>query len=204
MKSLEDIIRMEIRNVDPGYKKETKNFLQDIYANLKGKLEERRQKKSQRQVDLMVEDTLNELLPGWANKESEDSVDLGSHVEEARSLYVKGHSFVYSGKVDEGINLYLKAIELDTLNYFLHYALGCAYQVKGDHKRSLSEFKVAASLNPEFGLAYYGAGTAYTYLGKWKKSLEWYKKGLPHITDDHKRELEHQINCVERYLNGIY
>lgn len=77
----------------------------------------------------------------------EPELPVQSSSEDAnRNYYARGSDYLQSGKVQEAIEAFQKAVKTDPSFAEAHYNLAVAYQQSGDEKKSVEEFKKYKSL----------------------------------------------------------
>lgn len=75
---------------------------------------------------------------------------------------------------------YLKSIELG-INYAAVYNnVGSLYYKLKDYKNAIYYFKIAISISPDLGIAYYGVGVAYYDLGMLTEALAYWNQAKLH------------------------
>lgn len=100
-------------------------------------------------------------------------------VEDAGVYNRLGRLLAESGKHDEAMTMFLRAIELSPDLAIAHSNLGAILGIKGDLKRALEELETAVRLDPKTPLARNNLAKAYWLAGRredavreWQKSLE--------------------------------
>lgn len=80
-------------------------------------------------------------------------------------LYAAGDSYwSRGGNLDEAIQYYLRAIDLDeTSNFRKHFAAGRIYHVTGEWDLAIHEFEEASIFSDRLGAPYYWLGMAWRY-----------------------------------------
>jgi len=109
---------------------------------------------------------------------------------EAWELSNKGLSFAQLGRLDEGIAILKRAIELDPNNVGAHINLGFAYLSKRWLDQAIKEYKRAVELDPNNVGAHVTLGTAYLRRG-------WLDKAITEL----KRAVELDPSNVEVHVN---
>jgi TolB-like protein len=79
---------------------------------------------------------------------------------------------LYTGKIEESIRIFLKALELDPLNLAFHRNLGSAYVFFGDEKTAIEMFQRIIEMDPKYPVIHYLLGIAYMQLGMYKEALK--------------------------------
>lgn len=90
----------------------------------------------------------------------------------------KGNAALASNKLDEAIQFYTEAINLDDKNAVLYSNRSAAYAKAGQYSNSLEDAEKAIELKPDWGKAFSRKGAALAYLGKLEEAIETYEKGL--------------------------
>jgi len=100
--------------------------------------------------------------------------------ESADSAYQKGANYLKQNKLDEAINEFGKAIELNPRSDGAYYNRGRAYKAKGEIGKALEDYTKAINLNsPEtIQPACNNRGQIYEDKGDLDKALEDYTKGI--------------------------
>ncbi|MFQ6084686.1 MAG: tetratricopeptide repeat protein [Candidatus Bathyarchaeia archaeon] len=71
------------------------------------------------------------------------------------------HEYTRKGMLDEAIEEYKRAIEIDPKFAYSYLNLGVAYGSKGMIKEAISELETAVRLNPRYGKAHANLANAY-------------------------------------------
>lgn len=90
----------------------------------------------------------------------------------------KGNAALAANKLDEAIQFYTDAINLDDKNAVLYSNRSAAYAKAGQYSSSLKDAEKAIELKPDWGKAFSRKGAALAYLGKLDEAIETYEKGL--------------------------
>jgi hypothetical protein len=90
----------------------------------------------------------------------------------------QGVSLYESGKYEEAVAEYTKAIELDPKLAAAYYNRGLAYFKMKQYDSALADFNKTLELNPKSSTAWVGRGISLEGLGKYKEALEAYNKAL--------------------------
>lgn len=94
----------------------------------------------------------------------------------ANALYNAGLCYGITGKYEEEISYYKKAIEASDSCQPALYDLGMYYKKNGDNENSLKMFQKLTEVNPAHEGAFYMAGVIYGENGDKEKSEEYLKK----------------------------
>lgn len=101
------------------------------------------------------------------------------HQTETATFYnTKGLELYASGKYEEAIRSYKKAISIKIDYPEAHLNLGDAYMRSTQFKKAIDAYKQALKYQPDLVLAHNNMGTAYYKLGEHKKAIEAYKEAL--------------------------
>jgi serine/threonine protein kinase/tetratricopeptide (TPR) repeat protein len=102
-----------------------------------------------------------------------------------------GSSLADLKRLDEAIDAYHKAIELDSKNAGLPYSnLGKTLHDQGKVAEAVEAFHKAIEIDSKAAYAYIGLGELYEGQKKWQESINAYQKGIeidPNRADDHNR-----------------
>lgn len=88
----------------------------------------------------------------------------------------KAMSLLSSGKVEEAIAAFTKAIEANPNNAALHHNLAVAYEKKDDEEEARKHFQEAIRLKPDFGQAYLSLGNSYMSEQQYDEAIAALKK----------------------------
>lgn len=88
----------------------------------------------------------------------------------------KAMSLLTSGKVDEAIAAFTKAVEASPNNAVLHHNLAVAYEKKDDPEQARKHYQEAIRLKPDFGEAYLALGNSYMSERKYDEAIAALKK----------------------------
>ena len=94
----------------------------------------------------------------------------------------KAEQYMYramtSTDIDESINEYSKAIQLDPFNHIAYTNRGSAYHEKGEYRQAISDFTKAIELKYYYWEAYSGRGKVYTDQGDFDKAISDFTKAI--------------------------
>jgi tetratricopeptide (TPR) repeat protein len=85
-------------------------------------------------------------------------------------------NFYYFKKLDDGLNDFNKAIELDKDSDNSFYNRGLLYNEKGDYIKAILDFNRSLALLPKQPKPHFDRGVAYANTGEYKKALKDFKK----------------------------
>lgn len=88
----------------------------------------------------------------------------------------QGRQFEQTGRYEEAIGAFEKALELNPQNDEAYMGLAQVYRRQSMHDKALELYQKALELNPENDTAYEGIASAYRGLGMFEKSVETYEK----------------------------
>jgi tetratricopeptide (TPR) repeat protein len=124
------------------------------------------------------------------------SLPLGHFLQtydfEAESYGLAGLSSADEGRVDQGLELAIKAIEMKPESYYLHFLLARILLRADRVDEAVAQFSKAAELNPSFYLAYSEMGLALANRRQFDDALSSYLKSL---------EINPRL-CVSHYYVG--
>ena len=106
-----------------------------------------------------------------------------------------GLELIRSGKFEEAVDSYKKAIKLKKDYSEAHFNLGDAYFLAEQYKKAVEAYKQAVRYQPDFITAHNNLGTAYYRLGEYKKAIESYKQSI---------RLYPKQSMVYYNLGGVY
>ncbi|KAK2579548.1 hypothetical protein KPH14_010847 [Odynerus spinipes] len=97
---------------------------------------------------------------------------------EAEKYKNEGNALVKAEKLEEAINNYTKAIELDGRNAVYYCNRAAVYSKLGNHLQAIKDCNTALSIDPMYSKAYGRLGLAYSSLERHKEAKESYQKAL--------------------------
>ena len=94
--------------------------------------------------------------------------------------YVKeGIPYHDNGEYDKAIEIYKKALKLDSKSALVNYEIAFSYFAKGDYKKAIKYSDVVLKQNNEFMIeSYITKGSSLDNLGKTKKSIKLFEKAI--------------------------
>ena len=112
-----------------------------------------------------------------------EKLNLGGYNEAINRLSAtdwvdKGNALVTSGKNQEAVEAFTRAIELDPQNARTYYHRGGVYGRLEDYRRAIRDFDRAIELNPKLAEAYIDRGVAYEMLGDYQPAIREYDKAI--------------------------
>ena len=110
--------------------------------------------------------------------------------EDAKNYVKQGIDLVDAGKIDEGIALYKKALEIDPKNTFFNYELAYAYYLQQKYDKVITVLEKVKNNPDTFDQVFAVLGNAYDISGDRDKALKTYKAGLKKFPNSGKIYLE--------------
>ncbi|TDJ60300.1 MAG: tetratricopeptide repeat protein [Nitrospina sp.] len=95
------------------------------------------------------------------------------------AYYYQGNFKLYAlGEVDRAIQLYQKALQIDSNYALAHYDLAVAYRGMGEVDRAIAEYQKTLSIHPNFPEALSNLGGQYFRKGEIEKAIAQFQKAL--------------------------
>ena len=109
-----------------------------------------------------------------------ESLNLNSEPNKANFAYYQllGIEHAKTGKLDDAISLYNKALNFESNRTDIHHNLGLAYFKKKNYDKAKKEFEKAIEIDNSFVDAYVSLGSVYAKKGNYKKAVEYYEKAI--------------------------
>ena len=133
----------------------------------------------------------------WANPVQPDPPAVAAAAERgaaepnyARVYVSQGHELLQQGRLDEAIEKFSRAAELNPELYKPYLNRGNAYLQLGKYAPALADYATAIRLEPYFANTYYKRGVVFTMLGKYEPAA-----------DDFTKVIELRPELEEAYLN---
>jgi len=125
---------------------------------------------------------VEKLKKEWAIAKAE-KLDLRGYKEAINRLSAtdwvdRGYALVTSGKNQEAVEAFTRAIELDPKNANTYYHRGGVYGRLEDYRRAIRDFDRAIELNPRLEEVYTDRGVAYGMLGDYQQAIREYDKAV--------------------------
>ena len=92
------------------------------------------------------------------------------------SLNISGDNYYQDGNIDNAIDEFLLALELDKDNVNVHNSLGVCFGIKEDMDKALKEFQTAAHLDPKEIMPVYNAGYIHFLRKEYATALAYFLK----------------------------
>ncbi|XP_053979991.1 stress-induced-phosphoprotein 1 [Hylaeus volcanicus] len=99
-------------------------------------------------------------------------------MDQVSVLKEKGNSALQEGRVNEAIEYYTQAIQLDGNNHVLYSNRSAAYANAEKYEQALEDAEKTIKIKPDWGKGYSRKGSALAYLGRLDESIKAYKIGL--------------------------
>jgi tetratricopeptide (TPR) repeat protein len=109
----------------------------------------------------------------------------------AEAFYNEGVSSVEQGHLDDAVELFRKAINLEQDYFAAHCALGVVYNGLGKYQDALESLKEAIRIKSDFAEAFYYLGDAHIHLEQYQEAVESYKQAIqvnPDYAEDNARK----------------
>ncbi|KAG1682020.1 Stress-induced-phosphoprotein 1 [Nymphon striatum] len=104
----------------------------------------------------------------------------------------KGNTALQSGKIDEAINCYSEAIEIDPENYVLYSNRSAAYAKAENYTSALADAEKTINLKSDWGKGYSRKAAALSFLKRYSEAESTYKEGLK--VDPDSQQLKDGLN----------
>lgn len=98
--------------------------------------------------------------------------------KKAEELKALGNKEVSSGNYEKAVELYTKAIELNSTNPIYYCNRAAAYSSLGSHDKAIEDAKKALEIDPKYAKAYSRLGFSLYSTGQAQAALEAYAEGL--------------------------
>ncbi len=109
-----------------------------------------------------------------------------------------------TGNIEEAIECYKKAIELNPKNTLAYYNIGNAMYNIGDKEQAIEHYKKVINLNPNDAIAHRNLGTAMYDIGDKEGAIEHYKKAIDLNPKDATSLLEEIKHMSEQHNLGAF
>ncbi len=98
--------------------------------------------------------------------------------------YNLGNELSSQGRIDEAIEQYQIALQIEPSLADVHDNLGIAFAMKGEYDKAINEIQLALQINPFAANAYNNLGIIYTKMGLWDRAIENFRKAIALKSDD--------------------
>jgi putative inorganic carbon (HCO3(-)) transporter len=102
--------------------------------------------------------------------------------------YRQGKRYTDRQEWNKGLELFQKAVSIDSKNAQIHYALGCAYAQEGRFTKALGAYRAVMTLDPYHIYARNNLGMVFLALGKTKRAILEFRRATaldPYYGDSH-------------------
>lgn len=93
-------------------------------------------------------------------------------------IFNLARTYFESNNLDESLEAFKRAVELDTTDYESYNFIGIVYSKKGDLEKSVPYFQKAIQINPHFYMAMNNLATNLSLLGNTRDAVFFWKKSL--------------------------
>ena len=132
------------------------------------------------------------------------SFPLPAQADASRSEYDRANRLLDSGKLDEAISAYGKAISLRPAYAAAYCDRGTAYRLKGDYVHAVADFTKALRLRPKYKAAVNNLAYTYRLQGDYPRAIKTYKRAAA-LDPANSARWEHLAVCqclAGRYRDG--
>lgn len=98
--------------------------------------------------------------------------------KEAERLKNEGNNLMKTEKYAEALQLYTRAIEIDSKNAIYYCNRAAAHSKLNQHKQAIDDCQIAIHLDPNYSKAYGRMGLAYDSLNQHREAKECYEKAV--------------------------
>lgn len=123
---------------------------------------------------------------------------MADNAAKVQQLKEQGNVCMEAGKLDEAVQHYTKAIELDSANHVLFSNRSAAYAKQGKYDVALEDAETVVRLKPDWPKGYSRKGTALLYLQRNQQASEAFQSGLTH--DPNNQQLKEGLTESKRRL----
>jgi Flp pilus assembly protein TadD len=95
-----------------------------------------------------------------------------SKEKQAEKHFKQGFGYQNQGNLEQAIEEYKKAVELDPNHLKAHMNLGAVYMQQTKYDQAIEEFNIVVKLNYYYGTAHYNLGYIYLLKGEKEKAEE--------------------------------
>ncbi len=106
-----------------------------------------------------------------------------AYSQDANYYYFKANTSLTSGKTEDAVRFYNKAISLDANFFEAYIGLSIAYRETGEYDKALESIEYAIKLKPDYYQAYYNLGLILEKQQKCEEAITAYEKFLWGVPD---------------------
>jgi len=135
---------------------------------------------SQEDTHLGVSKTLEEIFSEATRGEPLRKAGTPSEEDrqEAEKMKVEGNELMRSENFEKAVEMYSKAIELDSSNQVFYCNRAAAHSKLNNHYAAIEDCKRAIDMDPKYGKAYGRMGLAYSSVDRHKEAVECFEEAL--------------------------
>lgn len=123
---------------------------------------------------------------------------MTDNAAKVQQLKEQGNVCMEAGKLDEAVQHYTKAIDLDSANHVLFSNRSAAYAKQGKYDVALEDAETVVRLKPDWPKGYSRKGTALLYLQRNQQASEAFQSGL--ALDPNNQQLKEGLTESKRRL----
>jgi tetratricopeptide (TPR) repeat protein len=120
----------------------------------------------------------------WRNSELLWTHTLGCTTDNAVAEQNLGQAVYNQGRSDEALAHYLKSVQINPRQPYVHLLLGVIFLDIGQVDDSLAHLKTAVEINPGDADAHYNLGNTFLQMGRAEQAIAEYRMALEINTDD--------------------
>jgi len=110
-------------------------------------------------------------------------MDNSLYENDAVELCERGTTLAINDDIEEAINCFDKAIEINPNYYKAYYNRALALGIKGESDNAIKNYTKTIELNPQYAFAYNNRGNLYSNKLEFKKALDDYTNAIKYSTD---------------------
>ena len=140
-------------------------------------------------------------------RESVPTVPLPSPPEDVGRLFEQALLAESSGRLGKAVELYQRALLLESSNPILFFNLGNTFFAQGRYKEARDSFRKALSLDDRYAEAWNNLGNAYLEMEDWQAAIDAFAQALKLVSNyqDARQNLELALNLLaEKRRTKIY
>jgi len=120
------------------------------------------------------------VRPGNAEAEKNLAVAIENQqdMEQALKHYERANSLAQSGKFEEAVRFYSRALEINPKFVMAHNNLGNVYLLQGEFEKSLEHYSKAIEIAPDFAESHYNLGVLFQKQGETNQAAAEYRRAL--------------------------